>query len=101
MRDNEGHIMIALLNYGKETVSLEKVNVLLKVFSLNTLLLTMTMLQAFVQVVLVALGLCKLNTILNRMVKAAQLGLGGFFLIKFFKLIIDTHGYVYYNYIIR
>lgn len=38
----------------------------------------MTMLQAFVQVVLVALGLCKLNTILNRMVKAAQLGWAAF-----------------------
>lgn len=40
------------------------------------------MLQAFVQVVSVALGLCKLNTILNRMVKAAQLRLGGFFVLK-------------------
>jgi len=37
--------------------------------------------QAFVQVVLVALGLCKLNTILNRMVKAAQLTLGGFLIL--------------------
>ena len=34
--------------------------------------------QESVLVVLVALGLCKLNTILNRMVKAAQLTLGGF-----------------------
>ena len=42
----------------------------------------MTMLQAFVQVVLVALGLCKLNTILNRMVKAAQLGWAAFFMYK-------------------
>lgn len=41
----------------------------------------MTMLQVFVQVVLVALGLCKLNTILNRMVKAAQLMLGGFLIL--------------------
>ena len=38
----------------------------------------MTMQQAYVQVVSVALGLCKLHTILNRMVKAAQLMLGGF-----------------------
>ena len=98
--ENEGHIMIALLNYGKETVSLEKANAWPKVFSLNTLSLTMTMLQAFVQVVSVALGLCKLNTILNRMVKAAQLKLGGFF-IKSFIINIDTHGCVYYNYIIR
>ena len=43
----------------------------------------MTMLQVFVQVVLVALGLCKLNTILNRMVKAAQLTLGGFFVLEY------------------
>ena len=41
----------------------------------------MTMLQAFAQVVSVVLGLCKLNTILNRMVKAAQLMLGGFLVI--------------------
>ena len=39
------------------------------------------MLQAFAQVVSVVLGLCKLNTILNRMVKAAQLMLGGFLVI--------------------
>ena len=39
------------------------------------------MLQAFVQVVLVALVLCKQHTILNRMVKAAQLMLGGFLVI--------------------
>ena len=38
----------------------------------------MTMLQVFVQAVLVALGLCKLYTILNRMVKAAQLGWAAF-----------------------
>ena len=38
----------------------------------------MTMLQAFAQVVSVVLGLCKLNTILNRMVKAAQLGWAAF-----------------------
>ena len=49
----------------------------------------MTMLQVFVQVVSVALGLCKQNTILNRMVKAAQLGWVAF-LIKFLKLIL-TH----------
>ena len=42
----------------------------------------MMMLQAFVQVVLVALGLCKQHTILNRMVKAAQLKLGGFLYIE-------------------
>ena len=40
----------------------------------------MTMLQAFAQVVSVVLGLCKLNTILNRMVKAAQLGWAAFYL---------------------
>ena len=34
--------------------------------------------QAYVQVVSVALGLCKLYIILYRMVKAAQLRLGGF-----------------------
>lgn len=39
------------------------------------------MLQAYVQVVLVALVLCKQHTILNRMVKAAQLMLGGFLVI--------------------
>ena len=42
----------------------------------------MTMQQAYVLVVLVALGLCKLHTILNRMVKAAQLMLGGFLVCK-------------------
>jgi len=42
----------------------------------------MTMLQAYVQVVSVALVQCKLHTILNRMVKAAQLTLGGFFMCK-------------------
>lgn len=61
----------------------------------------MTMQQAYVLVVLVALGLCKLNTILNRMVKAAQQKLGGFLCVKILKIIIDTHGCVYYNYIIR
>ena len=59
------------------------------------------MLQAFVQAVLVVLGLCKQHTILNRMVKAAQLMLGGFFMCKNFKIIADTHGCEYYNYIIR
>ena len=43
--------------------------------------------QAYVQVVLVALGLCKLNTILNRMVKAAQLMLGGFFVCNKLRII--------------
>ena len=38
--------------------------------------------QAYVQVVSVALGLCKLHTILIRMVKAAQLMLGGFLCVK-------------------
>ena len=57
--------------------------------------------QAYVQVVSVALVLCKLNTILDRMVKAAQLMLGGFFMCKNFKIIADTHGCEYYNYIIR
>ena len=38
----------------------------------------MTMLQAFVQVVSVALVQCKEYTILNRMVKAAQLGWAAF-----------------------
>ena len=38
--------------------------------------------QAYVQVVSVALGLCKLYIILYRMVKAAQLMLGGFFVCK-------------------
>ena len=47
------------------------------------------MLQAFVQVVLVALGLCKLHTILNRMVKAAQLRLGGFFVCKKLRIGLD------------
>ena len=40
----------------------------------------MTMLRAFVQVVSVALVLCKEHTILNRMMKAAQLTLGGLFM---------------------
>ena len=40
------------------------------------------MLQEFEQVVSVALVLCKQHTILNRIVKAAQLKLGGFFMCK-------------------
>ena len=77
--ENEGHIMIALYNFGKENVTLEKANALRKVYSLNTYSQTMTMQPASVQVVSVALVQCKLHTILNRMVKAAQLRLGGFF----------------------
>ena len=46
------------------------------------------MLQAFVQVVLVALVLCKQHTILNRMMKAAQLTLGGFFVCEKLLIII-------------
>ena len=42
----------------------------------------MTMQQAYVLVVSVVLGLCKLYIILNRMVKAAQLRLGGFLCVK-------------------
>ena len=38
----------------------------------------MTMQQVSVQVVSVALAQCKLHIILNRMMKAAQLKLGGF-----------------------
>ena len=49
----------------------------------------MTMLQAFVQVVLVALVLCKLNTILDRMVKAAQLKLSGFLVCKKLRIVIN------------
>lgn len=49
----------------------------------------MTMLQVFVQAVLVVLGLCKQHTILNRMVKAAQLMLGGFFMCKKIRIILD------------
>lgn len=49
----------------------------------------MTMLQAFVQVVLVALVLCKQHTILNRMVKAAQLKLGGFLVCKKLRIVIN------------
>ena len=49
----------------------------------------MTMLQAFVQVVLVALGLCKQHTILNRMVKAAQLKLSGFLVCKKLRIVIN------------
>ena len=48
-----------------------------------------TMQQAYVQVVSVALGLCKLHTILNRMVKAAQLMLGGFFVCKKLRIGLD------------
>ena len=44
----------------------------------------MTMQQASVQVVSVALAQCKLHTILNRMVKAAQLTLGGFLCLKYY-----------------
>ena len=47
------------------------------------------MLQAFVQVVLVALGLCKQHTILNRMVKAAQLKLSGFLVCKKLRIVIN------------
>ena len=49
----------------------------------------MTMQQAYVQVVSVALVQCKLHTILNRMVKAAQLMLGGFFMCKKIRIILD------------
>ena len=49
----------------------------------------MTMQQAYELVVLVALGLCKLHTILNRMVKAAQLRLGGFFVCKKLRIGLD------------
>ena len=57
----------------------------------------MTMLQAFVQVVLVALVLCKQHTILNRMVKAAQLTLGGFLVIML--LLIYKEAYNKYIFI--
>ena len=46
-----------------------------------------TMQQAYVQVVLVVLELCKLHTILIRMVKAAQLRLGGFLVCKKLRII--------------
>lgn len=49
----------------------------------------MTTQQAYVQVVSVALGLCKLHTILIRMVKAAQLRLGGFFVCKKLRIGLD------------
>lgn len=39
----------------------------------------MTMQQVYVQVVSVALAQCKLHTILNRMMKAAQLGWAAFY----------------------
>ena len=52
----------------------------------------MTMLQAFVQVVLVALVLCKQHTILNRMVKAAQLKLSGFLVCKKLRIVIRLIG---------
>ena len=42
----------------------------------------MTMQQAYVQVVSEVLAQCKLHTILNRMVKAAQHMLGGFLCIN-------------------
>ena len=48
-----------------------------------------TMQQAYVQVVSVALGLCKLYIILYRMVKAAQLRLGGFFVCKKLRIGLD------------
>ena len=49
----------------------------------------MTTQQAYVLVVLVVLGLCKLYTILNGMVKAAQLRLGGFFVCKNLRIGFD------------
>lgn len=49
----------------------------------------MTTQQAYVLVVSVVLGLCKLHTILNRMVKAAQLRLGGFFVCKKLRIGLD------------
>ena len=49
----------------------------------------MMMQQAYELVVLVALELCKLHTILNRMVKAAQLRLGGFFVCKKLRIGLD------------
>lgn len=49
----------------------------------------MTMQQVFVQVVSVALAQCKLHTILNRMVKAAQPMLGGFFMRKKLRTVIN------------
>ena len=55
----------------------------------------MTMLQVFVQAVLVVLGLCKQHTILNRMVKAAQLKLGGFLYDRL--RIIDNKNDINYN----
>ena len=45
--------------------------------------------QAYVQVVSVVLGLCKLYIILYRMVKAAQLRLGGFFVCKKLRIGLD------------
>lgn len=49
----------------------------------------MTMLQVFVQAVLVVLGLCKQHTILNRMVKAGQHTLGGFLCVKKLRIGFD------------
>ena len=49
----------------------------------------MTMQQAYVQVVSVALELCKQHTILNRMVKAAQLKLSGFLVCKKLRIVIN------------
>ena len=49
----------------------------------------MTMQQASVQVVSVALAQCKLHTILNRMVIAAQHMLGGFFMCKKLRTVIN------------
>ena len=55
------------------------------------------MLQAYVQVVSVALAQCKLHTILNRMMKAAQLTLGGFLVIML--LLIYKEAYNKYIFI--
>ena len=55
----------------------------------------MTMQQAYVQVVSVALGLCKLHIILNRMVKAAQLRLGGFLVCKKLRIGLDILKLIY------
>lgn len=55
----------------------------------------MTMQQAYVQVVSVVLGLCKLYIILYRMVKAAQLRLGGFFVCKKLRIELDILKLIY------
>ena len=49
----------------------------------------MTMQQAYVQVVSEVLAQCKLHTILNRMVKAAQHMLGGFLVCKKLRIVIN------------